>query len=141
MFLGYFFPWDPHAIYEIARDHGFTARDAPKTGYYAYADIDDDFISIHHWLKWYKFGFTRVFDNLSLEVRNGRLSRDEAIAILREMGDQTPHDDIERLCAYLEITTAHFFEIIEPFRNREIWTQRDGVWQIDDFIVDDWAWT
>ena len=43
------------------------------------ADIDDDFISIHHWLKWYKFGFTRLFDNLSLEIRNGRMTREQAI--------------------------------------------------------------
>ena len=28
----------------------------PKTGLYNYADIDDDFISIHHFIKWYKFG-------------------------------------------------------------------------------------
>ena len=35
--------------------------EGPLTGYYAYADIDDAFlISIHHWLKWLKFGFTRT---------------------------------------------------------------------------------
>ena len=141
VFLGYFFPWDPHAVFEMAKQHGFQAREAPKTGYYAYADIDDDFISIHHWLKWYKFGFTRVFDNLSLEVRNGRLTREEAVAILREMGDQTPHEDIDRLCQYLEITREHFFEVVERFRNPDLWTKRDGVWQIDDFLIDDWAWS
>ena len=30
-------------------------------------------------MKWYKFGFTRLFDNLSLEIRNGRMTRDEAL--------------------------------------------------------------
>ena len=38
------------------------------------------------YLKWYKFGFTRLFDNLSLEIRNGRLTRDEAIEIVRARG-------------------------------------------------------
>ena len=46
-----------------------------KTGFYNFADIDDNLISIHHWLKWYKFGFTRSFDNLSIEIRNGRFDR------------------------------------------------------------------
>ena len=44
-----------------------------KTGYYNFADIDDEFlITIHHLMKWYKFGFTREWDNLSIEIRNKR---------------------------------------------------------------------
>ena len=57
---------------------------------YDFADIDDDFISLHHWLKWHKFGFTRTFDNLSLEIRNERLTREQAVAVVRDRGDETP---------------------------------------------------
>ena len=65
IFLGYFFEWDPEISLNIAKKNGFSVRDeGPKTGYYNYADIDCDFISIHHYIKWYKFGFTRLFDNL-----------------------------------------------------------------------------
>jgi N-acetyl sugar amidotransferase len=142
VFLGSYFPWDPVTSLEVALAHGFQARkEGPKTGYYNFADIDDDFISIHHYLKWYKFGFTRSFDNLSLEIRSGRMTRDEAIAILSERGDETPHDDIERLCEFVGITTAHFYEVIERFRNTEIWVRRGGVWRIDGFLIPDWKWS
>jgi N-acetyl sugar amidotransferase len=142
VFLGYYFPWDPETSLAVARNHGFQARaEGPRTGYYNYADIDDDFISIHHWLKWYKFGFTRTYDNLSLEVHNGRLTRAQAIDHLRGVGDETPHEDIDKLCAWLGITRQHFFEVIEKFRNRDIWKQRDGVWMIEDFLIPDWRWT
>ncbi|HEX9443172.1 MAG TPA: N-acetyl sugar amidotransferase [Candidatus Binatia bacterium] len=142
VFLGYYFPWDPQESLRVASAHGFQARaEGPKTGYYNYADIDDDFISIHHYLKWYKFGFTRLFDNLSLEIRNGRISRDEAIAIVRAAGDQTPRADIEKFCAFTGITAAHFFSLIEKFRNPEIWTRRGGVWRIEDFLIPDWEWS
>ena len=31
--------------------------DKPKTGIYKFADIDDEFlITIHHYMKWFKFG-------------------------------------------------------------------------------------
>lgn len=140
VFLGMFYPWDPQVTFEIARAHGFVADDAPRTGAYAYADIDDDFISIHHWLKWFKFGFTRVWDNLSLEIRNGRLTRDEAIRITRDLGDQTPRDDIAAFCAYVGIDEARFFAIAETFRNPAIWTRHDGTWRIDDFLIPDWSW-
>jgi N-acetyl sugar amidotransferase len=142
VFLGYYFKWDPETSLEVARAHGFQSRaEGPKTGYYNYADIDDDFISIHHYLKWYKFGFTRLFDNLSIEIRNGRMTRAEAVRLVQEMGDQTPHDDIRKFCDFAGITQEHFFDVIEKFRNREVWSRRDGRWMIEGFLIPDWHWT
>ena len=142
LFLGMFFEWDPQRTFEVASAHGFRASETgPRTGFYDYADIDDDFISIHHWLKWFKFGFTRVWDNLSLEIRNGRLTREQAIEAVAELGDQTPHEDIRAFCAYVGIEEDRFFSIAETFRNGDVWTQRDGVWQIDDFLIPNWKWT
>lgn len=141
VFLGYYFPWDPQVTLEAARSHGFTSRQkGPKTGYYDYADIDDDFISIHHWLKWYKFGFTRLFDNLSLEIRNNRISREQAVEIVRSANDQTPHEDIEQFCAFVDMSPKRFFKIAERFRNHSVWTRRDGTWMIENFLIPDWRW-
>lgn len=141
IFLGHYFRWDPATSLEVAKAHGFRVRQAgPKTGYYPYADIDDDFISIHHFLKWYKFGFTRTFDNLSLEIRNGRVTREEALRILRERGDETPHEDIAGFCHFVGITVESFFEMVEPFRNREIWIPENGSWRLKDFLIPDWNW-
>jgi N-acetyl sugar amidotransferase len=142
VFLGYYFPWDVETSLKVAQAHGFQVRQAgPRTGYYNYADIDDDFISIHHYLKWYKFGFTRLFDNLSLEIRNGRLTRDEAIHIVRDYGDQTPYEDIAKFCDFVGITEAQFWATIEKFRNLDVWVKVNGRWQIKDFIIPDWNWT
>jgi N-acetyl sugar amidotransferase len=141
VFLGYYFEWDPEATRKVAADHGFVAdRSGPRTGLYDFADIDDDFISIHHWLKWYKFGFTRLFDNLSLEIRNGRVTREQAVAIVRERGDETPHADIDKLCKFLGISTGKFFEIAETFRNKDTWSQKNGCWSIPGFLISDWDW-
>jgi len=143
VFLGYYFSWDVNMTYEVAKSHGFssTSDGSKKTGIYDFADIDDDFISIHHFLKWYKFGITRSFDNLSLEIRNGRLSREEALHVFQEIGDDTPHSDIEKFCKFVGITESDFFEICEKFRNRDIWTYDSSSWKINDFILDDWNWT
>lgn len=140
VFLGYYFRWDPEESLRVATARGFARAEAPRTGTYDYADIDDDFISLHHWLKWYKFGFTRSYDNLSLEIRNGRLTRDEAVSVIRRRGDETPRKDIEKFCAWLGISEAHFFEIAERFRNPSVWVQREGRWMIDDFLIPDWSW-
>jgi N-acetyl sugar amidotransferase len=141
VFLGYYFEWDPQTTRDVAVANGFQARSAgARTGYYDYADIDDDFISIHHWLKWYKFGFTRLFDNLSLEIRNGRLTREAAIEIVRTRGDETPHEDIGKLCRFLDISNEQFFAICEPFRNHAIWRREGNAWKIPNFLIQDWSW-
>jgi hypothetical protein len=143
VFLGEYLRWDPEMTARVAAEHGFRARDeGPKTGVYAYADIDDDFISIHHYLKWPKFGFTRSFDNLSLEIRNGRLTREQAIARLKELGDETPREDIAKFSEYVGITTDDFSARAERWRNPDVWTRRaDGVWIIEGFLIDDWPWS
>jgi N-acetyl sugar amidotransferase len=143
VFLGYYLQWDPEASREVAVASGFRYQaGAARTGYYDYADIDDDFISLHHWMKWYKFGFTRLFDNLSLEIRNGRLSRAEAVEIIRKRGDDTPHGDIGKFCRFSGIEKAEFMKTAERFRNPGVWQKRaDGVWHIPGFIIPDWSWT
>lgn len=143
MFLGYYLPWDPEATHSVAKAHGFKSQQGVvRTGHYEFADIDDDFISLHHWLKWYKFGFTRTFDNLSLEIRNGRITRDGALEILRAQSDETPYKDIEKFCAFAKISIESFFAMAEKFRNPNIWN-RDGSGRmhIKDFLFIDWKWS
>ena len=140
VFLGQYFEWDPVQTYKIAKDHGFIAGGKPKTGYYKFADIDDSFlITIHHWLKWYKFGFTRLWDNLSIEIRNKRLTREEAIKIVTEVGEELPKDEIERFCNYVGISEESFFEIAEKFRNHEIWKRdKENNLYINNSLIDNW---
>lgn len=143
VFLGYYLPWDPDETYATAKEHGFQRNDGvARTGVYDYADIDDDFISLHHWMKWFKFGFTRAFDNLSLEIRNRRLSRSQAIGYLRERGDETPLGDIKKFCEFAGVTASDFLAIAEKFRNSNIWERRsDGVWHMPAFLIPDWNWS
>lgn len=139
VFLGYYFEWDPKNSFEVAREHGFESSvDGCKTGLYNYADIDDSFISIHHFLKWYKFGFPRLFDNLSLEIRNERLTRKEALEIIKNIGPQIPYEDINSFCEFTGLSEARFYKILEKFRNRNIWLFRKNFWIVKNFIVQDW---
>ena len=127
----------------VARAHGFREDEAPRTGYYDYADIDDDFISMHHWMKWYKFGFTRLFDNLSLEIRNGRMTRDRR--------HRDPAQDRRRHAASghrhvlpRSAASPRRLSMRSPrrFRNPAVWQRRaDGTWYIPGFLIEDWHWT
>ena len=138
IFLGYYLPWDVETSLGYALENGFSRDpDGPRVGYYDYADIDCDFMSIHHYLKWHKYGFTRTWDNLSLEIRNGRMTRDQAILHLKNIGDETPHDDINKFCDFVKISNDQFFQIAEKFRNRSIWKFEKNNWQINNFLIEE----
>lgn len=141
VFLGHYFRWDPEHSRSIAVRHGFAPRAAgARVGHYDFVNIDDDMIGVHHHAKWYKFGMTRTWDTLSMEIRAGRLTRADAIRHLKERGDETPWEDIAVFCAYVGMDRAEYFRILEQFRNRTIWSRRDGRWQIADFLVPDYGW-
>jgi N-acetyl sugar amidotransferase len=141
IFLGYYFKWDPDKIFKISKKFGFTSASKPKTGFYSYADIDDEFlITVHHWMKWYKFGFTRLWDNLTLEIRNKRLTRKKAIQIVSKQGNLIPIKEINKFCKYLNINRNYFLRIAEKFRNKAIWKKENKIWKIKKFLIKDWNW-
>jgi hypothetical protein len=39
------------------------------------------------------------------------------------------------------MSRARFDALEDTFRNPNVWTRRDGVWEIDGFIVTDRSWT
>ena len=136
IFLGDYFPWDPQKTFQVAKKYGFKNNFKNiKTGIYNYADIDDDLISIHHFLKIYKYGFSRVHDNLSLEIRNGRITRSKAIEIINKKAFIAPHKDIKKFCNFIGISVDQFFKICEKFRNKRIWEKKNNKWKLKKKII------
>jgi len=142
IFLGHFLSWDAEESLRVAEAHGFRRRaEGPRTGRWDYADVDDEFISVHHWLKWHKFGFTRSWDNLSVEIRRGRSTREQAIEWLAKRGDERPTEDIRAFCRFVERDEAWFESVCERFRNRELWRRDGSAWTIPGFLIPGWRWT
>lgn len=137
IFLGYYFKWDPMNSYKVAKKNGFESdKKFRKTGYYFFSDLDDNYISIHHYMKYFKFGFSRIQDNLSIEIRNNRLSRKNAIKILKKIGYDEPKSDIKSFCKDMKISLGEFNKIVEKFRNKKIWKKiKNNKWKLKNSII------
>ena len=85
-------------------------------------------------MKWYKFGFSRIWDNLSIEIRNGRLSRKNAIKKIKKIGNEKPKHEIIKFCEYVDISQSEFNKICEKIRNKKIWIKEKNKWKIDNFF-------
>jgi N-acetyl sugar amidotransferase len=141
IFLGSFLKWNSFDILEQVKKYGFRYdENHGKVGAWNFADIDCDFISLHHFLKWHKFGMTRSFDNLSIQIRYELINREKAISKIKEMGHFIPHDDIKKFCNFVKKPTRWFFETCEKFRNKRIWYKDRNTWKIKNFLISDWKW-
>ena len=140
IYYGYYFPWDIKNNFRIAKKAGFNARKAgPIMGLYSQSDVDCMNIVIHHYFKWLKFGFNRVTDNSSNEIRKKRLTRDQAVnLVIKYDGYKPPKEYISNFCKQINITENFFWKVANKFRNKKIWKKtKKNNWYIKNWIGGD----
>jgi hypothetical protein len=68
------------------------------------------------------------------------MSRDEAIQIIINTGNQAPKEDIQKFCNFAKIDAKTFYIICEKFRNLDIWSYSSSQWKINNFLIKNWNW-
>lgn len=137
IFLSYFVPWSSIENWQFARSVGF--KDLEDTGewhrdgtWQQYDQIDTIGYLTHTWMKFLKFGHWIATDYLSIYIREGKISRAEAVKIVNAEEyklDKKMLKDFIDFCGYTE---AEFLEIAERFANRDIVEKRDGIWRLKE---------
>lgn len=82
--------------------------------------VDEPFVEVNQALRFAKFGLARAVDYLNEEIRFGRITKAEAIPILRRLDGYCSPRAAKQFCEYIEISPNEFFEVIEKFINNEI---------------------
>ena len=70
--------------------------------------LDEEFTNINMMLKYYKFGFGRATDLVNELIRDERISRDEAIKIVKKYDGLCSNRIIKNYCTYVGITQKRF---------------------------------
>ncbi len=95
--------------------------DATKTGdLYGITAIDDMWVSVNQMIKYFKFGFGRVTDYLNFEIRNGNLSRKQAIKYANKYDGKCHEKFIESFCKYIGISRSSFNKSIKKIVNKKL---------------------
>lgn len=82
----------------------------------------------HDYLKYVKFGYGRATDHACKDVRSGRMSREEAIEMVRAYDDVRPRDLI-RWLDYVGMSAAEFDRVADGFRDPRVWARdASGAW-------------
>jgi N-acetyl sugar amidotransferase len=131
-YLGYYIKWHPQETYYYAVEHtNFHPNDERTEGSYSkYSSIDDKIDWLHYYTTYIKFGIGRATYDSAQEIRNGDITREEGIALVKRFDGEFPKKYLKDCLEYMDITQEQFYETIEKFRTPHLWEKRFGKWQL-----------
>ncbi|MFH2021084.1 MAG: N-acetyl sugar amidotransferase [archaeon] len=113
LFLGSYIPWDPKENSKLIRKElgweGDVTEGIPSDEFY-YEKIECMFTGVRDYLKYIKRGFGRTAHLMSLDLRNGRTTKENAIEQIKKYDGRRPAS-LDVFLDYLDITEEEFMEI------------------------------
>ncbi len=138
VFISNYFGWNQNEHAALMQDlYGFEVNPLPFDRTYKrdsnLNNIHDN--GVHDYMKFVKFGYGRATDHACRDIRSGALTRDQAIALVRQYDHVVP-GDLTRWLDYTGLTRTEFEETADRFRDPRVWVRNEyGHW-IKDNIWD-----
>ncbi len=132
-FFSYYHNWAPQENYYYASENtGFEANpDGRSEGTYSkYASLDDKIDGFHFYLMYMKFGICRATSDAAHEIREGYLTREDAVRLVHKFDGEFPKKYYQEFLAYCNISDGEFHEICDRWRADHLWEKKDGVWKL-----------
>lgn len=129
-YLGYYLNWDPQECYYYAVENtGFKANPSRTEGTYSkYSSIDDKIDTFHYFTTLIKFGIGRCTYDAAQEVRNDKITREEAAYLVKKYDTEFPHKFFKEFLNYIDSTEGEFWETVNQHRSPHIWKNENGGW-------------
>jgi N-acetyl sugar amidotransferase len=135
IYLSNFFYWDAkyHAELMIEKWNFSPVTYKRDRTFNLYAKIEDHANEVHDYLKFLKFGYGRATDDASMEIRHGRMTREDGIKMV-EYYDHSEPASLQVYLEFLEMSKEEFYNIIESMRDTNIWEKVNGEWRMKDHV-------
>lgn len=120
-----------NADFAIARGlWGRTRVDLSEIGRYRrYSALDSDLQIANQMIKYLKFGFGFATDEACYDIREGRLTREDAKWLVKEYDGRCGEKYIDIACNYLGITKEEFWNVVDTYVNKELFVKDSkGKW-------------
>jgi len=125
LFLGYYIPWDGYGNALYAQAHGFeTYHKAVEGSLVNYENLDNIQTGIHDYFKFLKYGFGRATDLACMHIRRGRLSRADALEMVKAHDGKFPWIylgyPIVDVLKEIGMTLDEFQRVCDRFTNKKL---------------------
>jgi len=131
-YLGYYMKWHPQETYYFSVENSdFMPNDYRTEGSFSkYSSLDDMIDWLHYYTTYTKFGIGRATYDAAQEIRNGDITREEGIALIKRFDGEFP-DIYQQPCLdYMGFTQERFLEVIEEFRTPHLWDKTASGWEL-----------
>jgi N-acetyl sugar amidotransferase len=137
IYLGNYVRWDPKAQHEkMISEYGYRTSRFPRT-FDAYDYVDCfNYMDLHDRIKLYKHGYSKVTDHATREIRFGRLTRKEGLALVRKHEQAAEVYDAQ-FCEWLGVTRRSLQFMLDLHRNPRFWEQITP----DKWVFNGWSTT
>ncbi len=131
-FLGYYIKWDPQEnFYYCVNNTGFHPNPERTEGTYSkYASLDDQIDGFHYWLGFIKFGIGRTTSDTAHEIRDGKINREEGVALVRKFDGEFPKKYFKVFLDYAKLDEETFWEVVDTWRSDHIWKKDGNDWAL-----------
>ena len=132
-FFSYYKKWIPQENYYYAVENcGFEPEpDGRSEGTYSkYASLDDKLAGYHNYFAWLKFGHGRATSDAAHEVRDGHITREEAVALVKKYDGELPKKHFKEFLSYVDMTEEEFFKVCDRFRAEHLWEMKGNQWAL-----------
>lgn len=131
-FLGYYKFWDPQENFYYCREYtGFTTNPDRSEGTYSkYASLDDRIDGYHYYLGFVKFGVGRTTSDAAHEIRDGKITREEGMSLVRRYDGEFPQKYYSEFLEYCGITDEDFQEMVDSWRSDHLWRKTGNGWEL-----------
>ena len=135
-FFGYYKYWDPQENYYYCRENtGFEPNTERSEGTYSkYAQLDDATDSFLYYMMFIKYGIGRATSDASHEVRDGHITREEAVRLVRRFDGELPRKSMRTFLEYLDLEENEFWEVVDRFRRDHIWKRDGNSWSLKNQV-------
>ena len=124
--------WSYRGNAEFSKKYGLTVRENfnPKDigTYVDFSALDSDLNHVNQMLKYIKFGFGFCMDHACYDIRDGYITRNEAMNLVKDYDGKCSEEYIKKFCDYVEITIDKFWDTANSFRG-PMWSKNeDNEW-------------
>jgi len=129
LYIGNYVEWSGNNNVKIANKYGFKeSQESFDRTYRRMSNLDDMHENgIHDYLKFIKFGYGRATDHVNKDIRDGIMTREKGIEIVKQM-DHVKPSDLTRWLNYVDMTELEFDRIADSFRDSRVWWKEGGYW-------------
>lgn len=138
IFISNYFGWNQTEHRKLMQEeYGFEINDKPFDRTYQRDSNLNDYHDngIHDYMKYVKFGYGRATDHVCRDIRNGLMTREQGIELVRNYDHVVPGDIAEWL-ALVDMKRIDFERIADTFRDPRVWVKneyghwiKDNIWE------------